>query len=330
MRPRNALAAAALALSLCLAAAPGSPGRAAVGPTVVASIPPIHSLVAAVMGGAGEPTLLLRGSASPHTASLRPSDATTLQRAELIFWVDDAMETFLIKPMAALSAEARVVPLARAPGVKLLASREGGVWGSHEHEHEHDRDHDQGTSGHGDDETHEAGHGAYDMHIWLDPKNAMAMADAIAAALAEVDPEHATTYQANLATLRAKIEALDADLGGLLAPVAEKPYVVFHDAYHYLEARYGLSPVGAITINPDRAPGARTLSEIRDRIERSGAVCVFREPQFEPALMRTVTAGTPARVAVLDPLGADIPPGAEAYFATMRRLATALHDCLAG
>jgi zinc transport system substrate-binding protein len=56
---------------------------------------------------------------------------------------------------------------------------------------------------------------------------------------------------------------------------------------------------------------------------------VFGEPQFEPALIAAVIEGTPARPAVLDPLGADLKPGAEAYFTLMRNLAKSLKDCLA-
>jgi zinc transport system substrate-binding protein len=292
----------------CVASAAASPP-----PVVVASITPVHSLVAAVMENVGSPTLLLPSGASPHTASLRPSDAAVLQRADVVFWVGEAMETFLAKPLAVLAARARIVALADSPGMVLLPPRGGGAWDRHDH------DESVGDGG----ERHST-----DMHIWLDPVNAIVMADAIASALTEVDPAHAGAYAANVAALRRRLQALDEDLRAELRPVAGKPYVVFHDAYHYLEARYGLSPVGAITISPDRAPGARTLADIRNRIASSGALCVFREPQFEPALVGTAVAGTPARVAVLDPLGADLAPGPDAYFTLMRRLAGSLSTCL--
>ena len=45
-------------------------------PTVVVSIQPIHSLVAAVMEGVAVPALLIRGAASEHSFTLRPSDAS--------------------------------------------------------------------------------------------------------------------------------------------------------------------------------------------------------------------------------------------------------------
>jgi zinc transport system substrate-binding protein len=113
-----------------------------------------------------------------------------------------------------------------------------------------------------------------------------------------------------------------------LAPVTSVPYIVFHDAYQYLERRYGLAAAGAITVAPERRPGARRVQEIRARIARSGVACVFAEPQFEPALVRTLTEGTKARAGVLDPLGADLAEGPFLYEALLERLADALAGCL--
>ena len=103
------------------------PPAALAEPAVVASIPPIHSLVAGVMEGIGDAHLLVKGGASPHTYTLRPSDAGLLSRADVIFWVGEELEAFLVKPLSALGAAAEVVALSEAPGLRLLAAREGGL-----------------------------------------------------------------------------------------------------------------------------------------------------------------------------------------------------------
>src|SRR5512147_1007111 len=109
---------ASLLVLLLVAATP--PAGAAEPPRVVVSIKPVHSLVAAVMQGVGEPVLLLQTGASPHTYSLRPSDAQALRRAQLVVWVGEGLEMFLVKPLAALGKDARALELADAPGVRLL------------------------------------------------------------------------------------------------------------------------------------------------------------------------------------------------------------------
>ena len=104
--------------------------------------------------------------------------------------------------------------------------------------------------------------------------------------------------------------------------------MVFHDAYQYLEQRYGLTPVGSVTISPDIAPSAKRLTELRRKISGLKATCVFAEPQFEPKLVDTVVEGTNARKGTLDPEGGAIPAGPDLYFTLMRAIATNLKACL--
>ncbi len=300
-------------------------------PEVVASIKPIHSLVAGVMAGTGEPHLLLKGGQSPHSYSLRPSDAAALQQADVVFWVGDLLETFLEKPLEALSHDARVVALETAPGLTLLSYRESdeadpdhtageGHAGDEEGHTGHDHRHD-----HGDDHAHTG----VDPHIWLSPANAAALVEHIAATLSEADPANRERYHENSDAVRARLASLEATLEEELAPVRGLPYVVFHDAYQYFEQRYGLSPVAWVTVSPERPPGAAKVAELRETIRESGARCVFREPQFEPSLVRTITEGTNARAGVLDPLGADITAGPDAYFTLLETLADSFQACLA-
>jgi zinc transport system substrate-binding protein len=319
-------------------------------PDVVASIKPVHSLVANVMAGVGEPTLLVKGAGSPHTYALRPSDAAALENADLVFWIGEGFELFLAKPLETLADQSRVVELADIEGLHLLPVREGGLWEPHEDEHGHDAraeaenddDHDHGhvEADHDDDhaehamehrgeDEHGHAHGAYDAHFWLDPQNAKLMAARIADMLAEHDPEHAAIYRSNGDTLRAKLDAVDAELAVQLKPVKHVPFIVFHDAYQYLEKRYGLAGVGSITVSPEQPPGAKRLQEIQERIAAQGARCVFREPNFEPALVDTVIAGTQARSGVLDPEGAALSEGADLYFDLLRGIADSLKSCLA-
>jgi|APTNR8051073442_1049403.scaffolds.fasta_scaffold03139_10 zinc transport system substrate-binding protein len=314
---------------------------AADAPSVVTSIAPIHSLVATIMDGVGTPTLLVEGGRSPHVYTLRPSEAATLQAAGVIFWIGPGMESFLVKPLDSLAGDAKVVALHKANGVTLLRYREGGIWADHDdHDHDHDahgtaeadgdhdvhHDHDEDDAT--DAEAHHHGANPYDMHIWLDPTNARAMAATIVSTLSDADPANEARYAANGATLDKKLARLDADLAAQLSPIAEKPFIVFHDAYQYFENRYGLNAAGSITVDPDRKPGVQRLAEIRETIKDRGAVCVFSEPQFEPAVVRTVIEGTDARTGILDPLGSQLNAGPNAYSALMNDLATSLTDCL--
>ena len=314
-------------------------------PRVVTSIKPVHSLVSAVMAGVGEPVLLVKGGGSPHAYALRPSEARALNQARIVFWVSPGLEAFLTKPLASLAGKATLIPLSEAPGLTVLATREGGIWGDHEdddheaekheeeakrnehddHEHEQEAKRDE-HDGHEGEDHH---HGSEDMHLWLDPHNAKAMVDAAAAALTAIDPDNGPVYTANARKTAERLTALDATLRGTLASLSDRGYLVYHDAYQYLERRYGLRSLGAVTATASHGVGAARLSAMRHLITDKGAVCVFSEPQFEPKLIEVLAEGTTAKAGVLDPLGAAIPSGPDHYFTLMEALGTSLSSCLA-
>jgi zinc transport system substrate-binding protein len=310
-------------LTAALAAAAALPAQAEV-PKVVVSIKPIHSLVASVMHGVGEPTLLVRGGASPHSYTMKPSDAKALSAADLVVWVGPELESFLEKPLKANAPKATRLTLMELKGLTLLETREGGAWEAHDHGQKGGHDHKHDHKGHNHAEEHEE----LNSHIWLDPANARAIVKAAAEALAAKDPADAEAYRTNADRTLQQLDALDAELKAALAPVKDKPFVVFHDAYQYFEARYDLSAVGSITVSPDRRPSAKRLSAIRAKIGGLGAACVFAEPQFEPALVQTVVEGTKARTGVLDPEGSELPEGEALYPTLLRNLAASLRGCL--
>ena len=308
----------------------GSPGALAE-VKVVATIKPIHALVAGVMAGVGEPKLLIDGAGSPHTFALKPSDARALNQSDVVFRVSKLLEPFMIKVLTTLPKSVRVITLEDAPGLTLHKMRSGATFEQHTHDHgpkgrqvkkadAHDH-HDHGKPG-------KAAAEANDGHIWLDPANAKVIAQYIASVLATEAPEHAARFKENADAVVRSLDQLDAELGQTLKPIAGRPYIVFHDAYHYLEHRYGLTPAGAVTVSPEIAPSAKRLSELRKKISTLKAVCVFAEPQFEPKLVRTITEGTSARTGTLDYLGASLKPGPDLYFSVLRSLAGHLKACL--
>ena len=308
IRERPVVAAFLLLLSVPAAADP---------PRVTVSIQPVHSLVAGVMQGVGEPRLLVAGRASPHGYQMRPSDAAALYSADLIFWMGVPLETFLQSALANVRPPARVVALLDTPGLTLLANRESGAW----------------DAGHRADHEYEAPKSAAeergrDPHAWLSPENAARLVKHIAAVLAGADPENAGRYAANAAAMGERIDALATEISSLLAPVRDVPFIMFHDAFQYFESAFDLDAAGALHLEPDRAPGARRVHDLRAAIRGRGVRCVFREPQFHAALVDTLMEDTGAKAGVLDPLGAAFPPGPDAWFQMMEANARAMAGCL--
>jgi zinc transport system substrate-binding protein len=283
-------------------------------PNVVVTIKPIHSLAVAISEGVAEPKLLLDGTASPHAYALKPSDAEMLSKADAVVRVSGNLEVFLNKAITTLSGKARIIDLEQAPGLTLLPVRKGGFMENIAVEDDGDEDHHD--------------HGSTDVHFWLDPVNAISIADYLTQQFADMDPDHGAQYRANGQRLKAKLVALNVELKAELAGLSDRRFIVFHDVTQYLEKRYGLHGLGAVTLSPERAPSASRLSEIRNKIKDAKAICVFSEPQFPPKLVDTLIDATRARKGVLDEIGAAVPAGPDQYFAFMRMNAQSLASCL--
>ena len=315
---RHGLVGMALAIALC--AQPTLFASAA--PRVVVSIKPLHSLVAGVMKGVGTPYLLMKGVVSPHTFSLKPSDAGELERARVIFWVGEVLAPGLERPLEVLPKKAKVLALAEIKGLELRKLREGGLWEGRDDDHGEEKQ-AEAKSHHGEED-----HGGFDAHIWLDPMNARKWVDAIAHELGAADPQNRKKYEANAKNLKTRLYDLHTELDRILDPVRNAPYIVFHDAYQYLEKRYGLTPIGSVTLSPEKKPGTARLVAIRKKIRSLKSICVFTEPQFQPRLVQIIMGGTGAGTGVLDSLGASVPAGEDAYFTLMRAMAKSLKTCL--
>lgn len=307
---RTATAISAWLLLLFAAAAPGAP-------RVAVSIQPVHSLAAGVMRGISVPKLIVEGRGSPHGYQMRPSDATALYAADVVFWMGVPLENFLQEALANVRPPSRVVTLLDTPGLMLLTNRSSGVWderaaSTQTHTHEHTA----------------AAERERDPHAWLSPANAVRLTERIAETLAGIDPQNAARYGENAGDVIQRIVALEAKLKIRLAPLAATPFVMFHDAFQYFEHAFYLNSAGALHLEPDRKPGARRLRELRAAIRTRGVRCVFREPQFHAALVDTLIEGSQARVGVVDPLGAEFPPGPDAWFQMMEVNAEAMVGCL--
>ncbi len=286
---------------------------------VVVTIKPIHSIAAAILEGVTKPKLLLEGAASPHSYALKPSDAEALSKADAVVLVSENLEVFLDKAIKTLPAKARVIDLDETPGLEILPTRQG----NNLLENAGDEDDDEG---HGGDGHHH--HGPRDVHFWLDPMNAVAITDRLTSEFSAIDPEHAARYKANAGKLKTKLVALDRELRATLAGLTDRPFIVFHDVTQYFEKRYALHSLGAITLSPERAPGAKRLEAVRSKIKETQAICVFSEPEFPPKLVQMLTSGTNAKQGVLDEVGASFAPGPDQYFQLMRFDAQNLANCL--
>jgi zinc transport system substrate-binding protein len=290
-------------------------------PSVVVSIPPIHSLVAGVMEGVGTPQLLMDGTESPHTYHLKPGDIQALQSAQLIIWIGSVYESHWEKPIRNLSSTKTILELIKTEGLHLYPNRSGGMWEEHNHEHSASED-SHSHNHHHSEHDHESL--SQDGHIWLDPRNCKVLVAKIAQTLATLDPQHASNYMANSQKVIERLNALDQQLWKDLEPVRNRPYLVFHDATQYFDRHYKTRAIGSITIDPEVSPGAERLLVIKSKIQEGHVDCIFSEPQFNTRAVKVLIESTKTKSATLDYMGSNLEPGPDLYFEMMRQFANTL------
>ncbi|HOE28051.1 MAG TPA: zinc ABC transporter substrate-binding protein [bacterium] len=265
---------------------------------VVATILPYAYFAERVGGEAVEVSVMVPPGANPHSYEPAPRQLDALGRARLYVKAGTGIEFELawMDKLTALNRTMRVCDASR--GIAPL-----GVEGECGHAEERGR-----------------AHGAVrgrDPHVWLSPANAAVIAENIRAALAEIDPARAEAYAANARALRAELDRLDGEVAAALLPARGKTFFVFHPAWSYFAARYGLvqAPIEA----GGKEPGARGFAASVKRARELGANAVFASPESSRRGAEVVAREIGGRVIVIDPLARNYPEN-------LRRVAAALAE----
>lgn len=283
--------------------------------SVAAGFYPLQYVAERVGGDLVEVEAASAPGKDPHDAELTVQETATIASADLVV----LLEGFQPAVDEATEQNGTGEVLDAADVVELLPAEED----DHDHADDHAGDH---ADDHADDHAgHD--HGDDDPHFWLDPLRMAEVGVAMADALSEVDPDHADEYAANAARLSTDLEELDKEFRTGLAQCELDTVVVAHDAFGYLEDRYGLhfDPVAGLT--PDAEPTPADLQELQELIREEGITTVFSErlasQQFTGALADDLGLET----AVLDPLeGLSDETADEDYLSLMRANLAALQE----
>jgi zinc transport system substrate-binding protein len=300
-RPRFCLPASLLTAFLLI---PGmNPARAGKTPALelAATIFPVADIVRHIAGPGIRVIQILPAGASPHTFDLTPGQVRQLQNARLIFkiggaddWIDGIGESLPRAVIVSLQKNIALLPF-------------------------HEEGHDHGRKAAGEREE-------FDPHYWLSAANGAIMAQTIAAALAGADPSRAAAYRANCRAYVQELAGLNREMKKELSGLKTNKMIVFHDAWRYFAAAYGLEIVSVFQSSPGREPSPRDLRDLYARAEKFGIKAIFSEPQLPASNLEPMLEDLGLELVVLDPLGG-MSPG-DSYMNLMRRNARAVRRAL--
>lgn len=281
--------------------------------TVVASIPPLAMLSQSLLQGTNGVTLVLvDGKQSPHGMSLLPSQRASLEKADLVLWVGEDFESWLVKPLRQLKRGQ--IAMRDTSGIQLLpatAVQQAKIRQKAEQTGSHDHHHHQG---------------AWDMHLWLDPTIVQTYIGHVRDELIIRDPANAEHYRQNASQLIRDIQQADLQAKQLLQPMQAEPLLVMHDAWRYLFRHYGLTQGAMVQKTPEQSIGAASVAQLEQRLRNGELRCLLREPQLEPKAMDWLKALAPnLNEAMTDPLGSANYSGG--YAAWLLDQAKAISNC---
>ncbi|WP_040976620.1 zinc ABC transporter substrate-binding protein ZnuA [Necropsobacter massiliensis] len=297
--------------------------------TVLTSIKPLGFIASSIADGVTDTEVLVPMGASPHDYSLKPSDLQKIKSAELIVWVGEDVDLFLDTSVLRDIDRKNVLTITEISEISDDMLHKG-----EHHHHGHDHDHANGHEHEHKTDSHTAGHAhqhdnlSTNWHVWYSPEISAIVAKKIAQRLSERYPEKRSVIEQNLAEFDRTLTAQSEKIKQQLAPVHDKGFYVFHDAYTYFNAAYDLKQIGAFTINPLVAPGAKTIAAIKHEIEEHKVSCLFAEPQFTPKVIDTLHKGTGVKVGRLDPMGDAVKLGKNSYANFLQYTADSYFDCL--
>jgi zinc transport system substrate-binding protein len=285
------LAAALTALALVSAGCSrSSPAKAPSRLLVFTSIPPLQDFVQRVGGERVQAEALVQPGQEPHTYEPTPQQMAGLARARLFFLSGFPFENALVPRLQSTM-----------PDLEIVDTREGIVlrdMGQQEGEEEEGQD----------------------PHVWMSPLLARRQAQTIRDALVRADPAGERSYRANFERFASELQEVHQELSKALAPLAGRELLVYHPAFGYFAAEYGLKQV-AVQMG-GKEPTARQLAELIRLARERHIRVVFVQPQFSQAGARAVAEAIGGAAVPLDDLPRD-------YLANLRDMSRKVQKALA-
>jgi zinc transport system substrate-binding protein len=238
-----------------------------------------------------------------------------LSQATIVVRVSPTLEQF-ITPLLNPDTQT-IITLADSPALTFLPMPE-------KHQHTHHESHQE----HG---KHEIEHGittSQDPHFWLDPNNAIKIAQYLTAELTKIDPIHTILYQKNSQKLIDDIKKTDQHIRLLLQNDQHKPYLTFHASFQYFSKYYALETPQIISLYEDLPLGIKTIRHLRQLIKKTKIRCLVSQPTANKALTQVLTEGFSIHIILLDPVGSTLPKTHNHYTDLLYQIAEKLHNCM--
>jgi zinc/manganese transport system substrate-binding protein len=243
---------------------------------VVASVPDLAALTKEVGGAFVSVKALSLPTQDPHFVDAKPSLALELNRANLLVLVGLDLEIGWLPTLVVGARNAAIQP--GNPGYLDCS----------QFVHRLDIPAANVDRSHGD--IHPGGN----PHYLHDPRAAAAVAQGIAARLAEIDPAHRAAYEANRDAFLRRLTAARARWEKRLAPYRGAPIVAYHKTWSYVADWLGLDQVGFLEPKPGIPPNPQHVASLLGLARLRKVRLVLQESYYPDAASKLVAEKIPA------------------------------------
>ncbi len=233
---------------------------------IVASIEPLALIAKMLLPEGTVVKTLVPAGTDPHHYALKVSDRQALTEADLVLWVGPDMERFLGRIIERLPA-AKVISLEDAAGKQHSeADSQNHILDKHDHSEQ-------------------------DLHLWLNPMNAIALLKQVSERLGG---------QVSMEPITEQLTTLDIHVREQLIPHRGMAYGVYHDAYRHFSEHYSLPNPVVVAPGIDQRPGARHLYRVRQQLTQ--AACLLVEAGQRNSLTHQLHTATAVPLVTISPL----------------------------
>lgn len=244
-----------------------NPTAEGTGVTVLVTTGMIADIAQAVVGDAGEVSVLMGPGVDPHLYQPTTRDQRRLRQADVVLYNGLHLEGKLVEVFESLSREKTVVAVTSAiPAGRLLGGAESGS--------------------------------QPDPHVWFDVGLWKMAAEVVINTLAAAAPAEAEGFRRRVDQYLGELEILDQYCRTRVAevPAERRVLITSHDAFQYFGRAYGFEVFGIQGISTESEAGLRRLAECVDLIRDRQVPAIFPESSVSPAAVQRVAQDSGVRL----------------------------------
>lgn len=249
---------------------------------VVASFYPLAYMAEQIGGEKVSVNTIITPGSDVHSWQPSVNDIATTEDADLVIYLGAGLDHWMEEDVIETIETVGKTILEASEGIELIEIHE--EHDEHEDEHEEDEhaedEHDEEENGHHHDEG--------DPHLWVSPRTALMLAENIANALIEADPDNQDYYMDKWEEFKNTLQDLDDEYVSTLAPLSEKPFFVTHSAYGYIAENYDLEQHGVIGVSADEQPSTAQLVEIVEEMVEEESYTIYIDPVYSEDYAQTL------------------------------------------